>query len=79
MISTVTTTTVSTVSTVTIAGSLAVISIVLLLALLIQKELTTAATGRLPRILGRILNVGIVPLLMTFVLIVAVKVIDALK
>jgi len=79
MVSTVTTTTVSTVTTVTIAGSLALVSILTLLALLIQKELTTAGEGRLAHALGRALNIGIVPLLMGFALIVAVRVAEVLK
>lgn len=79
MVSTVTTTTVSTVTTVSIAGSLALVAIVTLLALLIQKELTTAAEGRLARALGRALNIGIVPLLMGFALIVAVRVAEVLR
>ncbi|HEY76483.1 MAG TPA: hypothetical protein G4O00_09925 [Thermoflexia bacterium] len=79
MVSTVTTTTVSTVTTVALAGSLALVSILTLLALLIQKELTTASEGRLARALGRVLNIGIVPLLMGFALIVAVRVAEALK
>lgn len=79
MVSTVTTTTVSTVTTVALAGSLAIVSILTLLALLIQKELTTAAEGHRLRALGRVLNIGIVPLLMGFALIVAVRVAEVLK
>ncbi|MCP4536810.1 MAG: hypothetical protein GY832_06660 [Chloroflexi bacterium] len=79
MVSTVTTSTVVTVTTVAIAGSLALIGICTLLALLIQKELTTATEGRFARALSRALNIGIVPLLITFVLIVAMKVIEALR
>ena len=79
MVSTVTTATVATVTTVALAGSLALIGIFTLLALLIQKELVTAARGRFARALGRALNIGIVPLLIVFILAVAVKVVDALK
>ena len=79
MISTVTTTTVTAVATVTIAGSLALISVLTLLALLVQKELTVAGRGRLSRALGRLLNIGIVPLLMVFVLIVATKVVEVIR
>jgi hypothetical protein len=50
-----------------------------LLALLIQKELVTSASGRFARTLRRALNIGIVPLLIAFVLIVAVRVAEALK
>jgi len=79
MVSTVTTSTVVTVTTVAIAGSLALIGICTLLALLIQKELSTATEGRFGRALGQALSIGIVPLLITFALIVAVKVADVLK
>ena len=79
MVSTVTTSTVVTVTTVAIAGSLTLIGICALLAFLIQKELTTATEGRFARAFGRALNIGIAPLLITFVLIVVVKVADVLK
>ena len=79
MVSTVTTATVATVTTVAIAGSLALIGIFTLLALLIQKELVTSARGRFALALRRALNLGIVPLVIAFVLIVAVRVAEALK
>ena len=79
MVSTVTATTISTVTTVAIAGSLALISILTLLTLLVQKELTTPARGRLSRALGRILNIGIVPLLIVFAWIVAARVVEVLR
>ena len=79
MVSTVTTATVAAVTTVAIAGSLALIGIFTLLALLVQKELTTSARGRFARALSRALNISTVPLLMAFLLIVAVKVAQALK
>jgi len=79
MVSTVTTATVATITTVAVAGSLVLIGIFTLLALLVQKELVTSARGRFARALGRVLNVGIVPLLIVFALVVAVKVVDALK
>jgi hypothetical protein len=79
MISTVTTTTVSTVTSLALAGSLALVCVITLVALLIQKELMTPAEGRLAQVLSRALNIGIVPLLLTFVLIVAVRMAEALK
>ena len=50
-----------------------------MLALLVQKELVTSAKGRFARALGRALDVGIVPLLIVFALVVAVKIADVLK
>ena len=79
MVSTVTTATVATVTTVAIAGSLALIGILTLLTLLVQKELVTSASGRFARALRRALNIGIVPLMIAFALIVAVRVAEALK
>lgn len=79
MVSTVTTSTVVTVTTVAIAGSLALIGICTLLTLLVQKELTTAVEGRFARALSRALNISIVPLLIAFAFIVAMKVAEALK
>jgi hypothetical protein len=79
VITSVTTATISTVTTISLAGSLALVAIFTLLAMLVQKELTTASRGRLARFLGRMLNVGILPLLVVFVVIVAVKVAEALN
>lgn len=76
MISTVTT---STVSTISINGSFAVICILILLFLLVQKELVNASGSERTRRLRKLLNVGIVPLLFAFSLIVIIKVMDVLK
>lgn len=76
MISTVTT---STVSTVTLAGSFALIGILILLGLLIQKELSSATTSSRIKKLDKVLNIGIAPLLIVFILVVAAKVVEVLK
>ena len=78
MISTVTTTTVTTITSIVTAGSLAVVGILMLLVLLIQKELASSSDSRFAVTLRRFLNVAIVPLLLGFIYIVAVKVIEAL-
>ena len=75
MISTVTTTSVATITSIATAGSLAVVGI---LMLLVQKDLASAPDSRYARALSRIVNVAIVPLLLGFAYIVAVKVIEAL-
>jgi len=88
-VTTTTTTTASTVSTVTTATSLAaglgLAATIALIVLLIVKELAGAAAESspaqgltLPGVLDRVLNVGIVPLLMVFVSIVFVKVMSVL-
>jgi len=73
MISTVTTTTVSTVTTVSLATSLGLIVVVTLLSLMIQKEFATIFSSPRAKALGRALNTAIVPLLMVFVLLLALK------
>ncbi len=79
MVSTVTTTTVTTVTTFALGASLGLIVIVLLLALLLQKEVLTAATGGRAKALSRSLNTAIVPLLIGFGFIAIVRVIQALR
>jgi len=79
MISTVTTTTVSTVTTVTFAASFALVSVVVLFALLLQKEVATSAESPRLKALGRALNVAIVPLLLTFAVILVAKVAQLLR
>lgn len=79
MISTVTTSTVSTITTAALAGSLALVGILVLLVLLVQKELAGAAEGSRLKSLSRYLNVGIIPLAIAFVLIVAFRVVEVLR
>jgi hypothetical protein len=79
MISTVTTSTVSTVTTAAIAGSVMLVGIFVLFALLLQKEVTSSATGNRMKRLGQALNVGIIPMLIAFILIVVTKVVGILR
>ena len=79
MISTVTTSTVSTVTTATLAGSVALIGILVLLVLLVQKELASAAKGTRFQTLTRVLNIGIVPLLIAFGMVVFSRVTEILR
>lgn len=76
MISTVTT---STVSTVTLAGSFAIIGILVLIVLLVQKELTHANASEKARRWARYLNIGILPLVLVFAAVVVSKVIENWK
>jgi Ca2+/H+ antiporter len=78
MISTVTVSTVSTVTT-ALAGSVALIGVVVLFILLLQKEVTTASDSSPLRRLGMALNIGIIPLLIAFVLIVIAKIVEVLR
>jgi len=79
MISTVTTSTVSTITTTALAGSVALIGILVLLALLIQKELASAAAGTHFKTLTRVLNIGILPLLIAFGMVVFSRVVEILR
>jgi len=76
MISTVVT---STVSTISLIGSFALIAILLLLGLLIQKEIISNSKNEKLIKLGKIINVGIAPLMIVFVLSVLAKVNESLK
>lgn len=78
MISTVTTTTVTTVATAALATSLTLVAVVALLLLLIQKEIISAASDSRVKVLSIILNIAIVPLLLSFAFIVVVKVVEVL-
>jgi hypothetical protein len=51
----------------------ALIAVLTLAILLVEKELTTSLEGRFARALNRVLDIGIVPLIMAFVLIVVAK------
>jgi hypothetical protein len=79
MISTVTTATVTTVTTVTLAGSVALIGIIVLFSLLIQKEVTAASGSPGLAKLGKALNIAIIPLLIAFILVVITKVSQVLN
>lgn len=79
MVSTVTTSTVSILTTPTIAGSLALIGILVLFALLLQKEVATASADSRLRQLSRLLNFSIVPMVLAFILIVVYRVAEVLN
>lgn len=79
MISTVTTSTVTTVTTAALAGSVALVGILILFGLLVQKEVTTASSENRLRKLGKALNIAIIPLLIAFLLMVIFRVAEVLK
>lgn len=86
MITTITTSTISTITTVTSSVTatislgviFGVVAVVTLLLFLCVKELAAASTGNSQKVLARFLDVGIIPLAIAFVLIVAVKVLEML-
>ena len=71
MISTVTTT--ITVATLTVGATLGAMSTVLLIFLLASKEMVDADTRQTLKTFGRALNIGILPLLISFALTVSFK------
>ncbi len=74
MISTVTTT--ITVATLSAGAALGALSTVLLIFLLASKEMVDSDTRQSLRMLGRALDIGILPLLISFALIVSFKVLE---
>jgi hypothetical protein len=79
MISTVTTSTVSTVATATFAASLTLVAVLGLLVFLVQKELVSSSSGDVPKGLSRALNIAVIPLLLSFLFILFVKVSEVLN
>lgn len=79
MISTVTTTTATAATNVALAGSLTLLVVVALLVFLMQKEILSVASSKRARTLSSLLNVAIIPLLLSFAFIVVVKVIQVLN
>jgi hypothetical protein len=55
------------------------IGIIVLLTLLVQKELTSATTSKRLLALAQVLNVGIVPLMIAFGLLVAARIAEVLR
>jgi hypothetical protein len=81
MVTTVSTTTVTTVTTIAAMGLTAAISIAaasILIFFLTTKELATARGSIFSSRLARFLSVGIVPLVMAFVVITAMKIVEIL-
>ena len=82
MISTVTTSTVTSISTITstigFGLALGLVAVITLAAFLCARELAAAGGGRLRSVLVRALNISIVPLVIAFLMIVAMKVVEIL-
>ncbi len=75
----VTTITIANATTGVMAASLALIAILTLLALLIQKEITSGLGSAWAANLSRALNIVIVPLIIVFVIMVAFRILDVLR
>ena len=71
--------TVFTLMVTTFAGTTAIVGVVVLVVLLILKELTISPANKVSRRRWQVLNIGIIPLLIAFVLIVIYRLVDILK
>lgn len=87
MISTVTVSTITTVTSITsitsiaalgIGASISIFAVLLLIGMLTTKELVGASDGSRQRLIGRCLNISIIPLVISFAVIVALKVLEIL-
>ncbi|HEU4758764.1 MAG TPA: hypothetical protein VFT91_02165 [Dehalococcoidia bacterium] len=78
MVSTVTSTTVTTVTLFSISALLGLAAVIMLIAYLAAKEMLEASSHQRLRLLGRRLNVAVVPLLLVFAAVVAGRVADVL-
>jgi len=79
MVSTVTTSIITLQTTSAFTGSFALVGILVLITLLVQKELIATSGNRRWLKLGKLLNIGILPLLIAFILIVLFKLIESLS
>ena len=74
MITTVTTSTVTTIAAVGLAVTISIAAAVALIVFLTAKELASASLSPSSQLTARFLNVSIVPMIMVFAVIVAVKI-----
>lgn len=78
MVSTVTVSTVVMISAAGFVVSAGIVAMLFLIGLLSSKELLGAASGDKRKLVGRYLNIGIIPLVISFCIIVALKVAEIL-
>ncbi len=79
MVTTVTTSTVTTVTTmIGFGAAMGVMAVIALLTFLCIRQLAAVSKGDSHRFLARSLDVGIVPLFIAFIMIVAVKILEIL-
>ena len=81
MVSTVSTTistAINSIAVMGLTGAVIIAAVTLLVSFLITKELSVASQSHSSRLVARFLNVGIVPLVMVFAVVVAVKILETL-
>ena len=69
----------TTVTSATLAGSLSLTAILVLLALLAEKELASAVAGGRSRRFAQVLNIAIPPLLLVLLLVLLVRIAEGLR
>ena len=78
MRSTISITTEATAAAFSSTASLGLVAIVILLMLLVQKEIAVTSPNPRTKFLKRVLDIGIVPMFVVFVVIVGVKLVEVL-
>ena len=87
MVSTVTVSTITTVTSITsitsiaalgIGAGISIFAVLMLIGLLTTKELVGASDGSRAKLVSRCLNISIIPLIVSFIVIVALKVFEIL-
>jgi hypothetical protein len=78
MISTVVTTSTVSIAT-TLTGSLAMIGVVLLVAILVQKEFTNSGEKPINKRINQVLNIALPPLLLSFIALMLVKIMGVIE
>lgn len=76
MITTVTTSTVSSITTVSLSLGLAALAVVVFAVFLMQKDVFSNSNSAVGKLLGRALNVALVPLGLAFVMTAAAKLVE---
>jgi hypothetical protein len=74
----VSTVTVTTIAAMGLVASLSVFGGILLITFLVSKELLSASNGARKKLIARTLNISIIPLLISFTVVVALKVVEIL-
>jgi hypothetical protein len=73
MTTTVTTTTIASSTILGLGAAIALLVVLLLIGFMVAKEIVTSASEARARSVGRVLNVGVAPLLIIFAVIIATK------
>lgn len=78
MVTTITTSTVTTIAAMGLTATISIAAVVALIGFLTTKELVSANLSRSSQLMARFFSVGILPMVMAFAVIVAVKIAEIL-